>query len=124
MSPSTARGASRPTTIGDCGGHGGDGASRSGNNLALSSARLIMGGGGGSGHVDGGGTNCQLGGWGGNGGGIIIARLGGVSGTGNLLANGRAGSRPNTAGGCTDGLYGCCSGPLNSLILRLEIKKK
>jgi mucin-19 len=99
--------ASRPTTIGDCGGHGGDGASRAGNNLSLSSARLILGGGGGAGHVDGGGTNCQLGGWGGNGGGIIIARVGGFTGTGSLLANGRAGFTPNfTAGGCTDAAGG------------------
>jgi mucin-19 len=98
--------ASRPTTIGDCGGHGGDGASRAGNNLSLSSTRLIMGGGGGAGHVDGGGTNCDLGGWGGNGGGIIIARVDSFSGTGNLLANGRLGSRPNTAGACTDAAGG------------------
>lgn len=96
-------GFSQPAAIGDCGGHGGDGASRSGNNLSLSSARLIMGGGGGAGHVDGGGTNCNLGGWGGNGGGIIIARVGSFSGTGSVLANGRAGSPPNfTSGGCTD----------------------
>jgi uncharacterized repeat protein (TIGR01451 family) len=94
--------ASRPTNIGDCGGHGGDGASRAGNNLNLSSTRLIMGGGGGAAHVDGGGTNCNLGGWGGNGGGIIIARVGLFNGTGNLLANGRAGFPPNTAGACTD----------------------
>lgn len=99
--------ASRPTAIGDCGGHGGDGASRAGNNLNLSSGRLIMGGGGGAAHVDGGGTNCQLGGWGGNGGGIIIARVGSFSGAGNLLANGRAGFVPNfTAGGCTDAAGG------------------
>ena len=97
---------SRPTTIGDCGGHGGDGASRAGNNLNLSSTRLIMGGGGGAGHVDGGGTNCQLGGWGGNGGGIIIARVSSFSGTGNLLANGRGGFGPNTAGACTDAAGG------------------
>jgi uncharacterized repeat protein (TIGR01451 family) len=56
--------------------------------------------------VDGGGTNCNLGGWGGNGGGIIIARVGNISGTGNLLANGRAGAPPNTAGSCTDGAGG------------------
>ncbi len=98
--------ASRPVAIGDCGGHGGDGASRVGNNLALSSTRLIMGGGGGAGQVDGGGTNCQLGGWGGNGGGIIIARAGSFSGTGNLLANGRAGTPPNVAGACTDAAGG------------------
>ncbi len=99
--------ASRPTTIGDCGGHGGDGASRSGNKLSLSSARLIMGGGGGAAHVDGGGTSCGLGGWGGNGGGIIIARVGSFSAIGNLLANGRSGSTPNfTTGGCTDGAGG------------------
>jgi uncharacterized repeat protein (TIGR01451 family) len=98
---------SRPINIGDCGGHGGDGASRAGNNLNLSSARLIMGGGGGAGHVDGGGTSCELGGWGGNGGGIIIARVGNFSGAGNLLANGRAGFVPNfTAGGCTDAAGG------------------
>lgn len=98
--------ASRPVTIGDCGGHGGDGASRAGNNLSLSSTRLILGGGGGAGHVDGGGTNCDLGGWGGNGGGIIIARVGSFSGAGNLLANGRNGSTPNTAGACTDAAGG------------------
>jgi mucin-19 len=98
---------SRPITVGDCGGHGGDGASRVGNNLNLSSTRLIMGGGGGAAHVDGGGTNCFLGGWGGNGGGIIIARVASFSGTGNLLANGRAGFVPNfTAGTCTDGAGG------------------
>ena len=97
----------RPNTLQDCGGHGGDGASRAGNNLVLSSTRLIMGGGGGGGHVDGGGTNCQLGAWGGNGGGIIIARLGAITGTGNLLANGRAGFTPNfTAGACTDAAGG------------------
>jgi hypothetical protein len=99
--------ASRPVNIADCGGHGGDGASRAGNNLSLSSARLIMGGGGGAAHVDGGGTNCDLGGWGGNGGGIIIARVGNFTGTGNLLTNGRAGFVPNfTAGGCTDAAGG------------------
>lgn len=101
---------SRPQTIGDCGGHGGDGASRAGNNLSLSSTRLIMGGGGGGGHVDGGGTNCFLGGWGGNGGGIIIARVGSFTGAGNLLANGRAGFIPNfnfgTNTGCTDAAGG------------------
>ncbi len=97
---------SRPTIIGDCGGHGGDGASRIGNNLNLSSTRLIMGGGGGAGHVDGGGTNCDLGGWGGGGGGIIIARVGSISGAGNLLANGRDGIAPNTAGACTDAAGG------------------
>jgi mucin-19 len=98
--------ASRPTVIGDCGGHGGDGANRAGNNLSLSSTRLIMGGGGGGGHVDGGGTNCGESGWGGNGGGIIIARVGGMTGAGNVLANGRAGFAPNTAGACTDGAGG------------------
>lgn len=98
--------ASRPVTAGDCGGHGGDGASRVGNNLNLSSTRLIMGGGGGAGHVDGGGTNCFLGGWGGNGGGIIIARVGSITGAGNFLANGRSGIAPNTAGACTDAAGG------------------
>lgn len=101
---------SRPTTIGDCGGHGGDGANRAGNNLNLSSTRLIMGGGGGAGHVDGGGTNCQLGGWGGNGGGIIIARVGSLAGAGNVLANGRNGFTPNTAGSCTDAAGGAGAG--------------
>ena len=99
--------ASRPITIGDCGGHGGDGASRAGNNLSLSSTRLLLGGGGGAGHVDGGGTNCQLGGWGGNGGGIIIGRMGAVTGTGNFLAAGSNGLTPNfTTGGCTDAAGG------------------
>ena len=97
---------SRPANVGDCGGQGGDGASRAGNNLNLSSTRLIMGGGGGAGHVDGGGTNCNLGGWGGNGGGIIIARLGSLSGAGNLLANGRTGFSPNVGGTCTDAAGG------------------
>jgi uncharacterized repeat protein (TIGR01451 family) len=95
-----------PNTFFDCGGLGGDGARRAGNNLNLSSTRLIMGGGGGAGHVDGGGTNCQLGGWGGNGGGIIIARVGTFSGVGSFLADGRAGFRANESGNCTDAAGG------------------
>jgi len=94
--------ASRPTSFRDSGGHGGDGASRAGNNLSLSVNRMIMGGGGGSGHVDGGGTACQNGGWGGNGGGIVIVKAGSFAGNGSLLADGNNGFRPNTAGSCTD----------------------
>ena len=103
--------ASRPTTFRDSGGFGGDGASRAGNNLALSPTRLLMGGGGGAGHVDGGGTNCQLGGWGGNGGGIIVVRAASMTGTGSLLNNGSNGFLPNfTAGGCTDAAGGAGAG--------------
>ena len=98
--------ASRPTTFRDSGGFGGDGASRAGNNLALSATRLIMGGGGGAAHVDGGGTNCNLGGWGGNGGGIVIVRAANLSGTGGLVTNGGNGFAPNLAGACTDAAGG------------------
>lgn len=98
--------ASRPTTFRDSGGFGGDGASRTGNNLALSVSRIIMGGGGGAGHVDGGGTTCENGGWGGNGGGIIILRARTLSGTGSLLANGANGFAPYTTGACTDAAGG------------------
>ncbi len=101
---------SRPTTFRDAGGFGGDGATRVGNNLALSIDRAIMGGGGGAGHVDGGGTNCQLGGWGGNGGGIVIVKAGQFSGSGSLLADGNNGFRPNTAGACTDAAGGAGAG--------------
>ena len=97
---------SRPTTFRDSGGHGGDGATRAGNNLNLSVDRMIMGGGGGAGHVDGGGTACENGGWGGNGGGIIIVKAGQFSGAGSLLADGNNGFRPNTAGACTDAAGG------------------
>ena len=102
--------ASRPTTFRDSGGFGGDGASRAGNNLNLSTSRLIMGGGGGAGHVDGGGTNCDLGAWGGNGAGVMIIRAATLSGTGSLLANGGNGFRPNTAGSCTDAAGGAGAG--------------
>ena len=96
-----------PGSFRDCGGHGGDGASRAGNNLLLSANRIIMGGGAGAGHVDGGGTgDCSLGGWGGNGGGIIVARVGIITGAGNLLANGGNGFRPNVAASCTDAAGG------------------
>lgn len=98
--------ASRPTSFRDSGGHGGDGATRAGNNLNLSVNRMIMGGGGGAGHVDGGGTTCQNGGWGGNGGGIVIVKAGQFSGSGSLLADGNDGFRPNTAGSCTDAAGG------------------
>ena len=98
--------ASRPITFRDSGGFGGDGASRAGNNLALSASRLIMGGGGGAGHVDGGGTNCALGGWGGNGGGIVIVRAASLAGTGGLQSNGSNGFAPNVAGACTDAAGG------------------
>lgn len=101
---------SRPTTFRDSGGHGGDGATRAGNNLSLSVNRMIMGGGGGAGHVDGGGTSCQNGGWGGNGGGIVIVKAGTFSGNGSLLADGNNGFRPNTAGGCTDAAGGAGAG--------------
>jgi uncharacterized repeat protein (TIGR01451 family) len=100
------RGASRPTTFRDSGGHGGDGNTRAGNNLNLSIDRMIMGGGGGAGHVDGGGTSCANGGWGGNGGGIVIVKAGSFSGSGSLLADGNNGFRPNTAGSCTDAAGG------------------
>lgn len=103
--------ASRPTTFRDCGGFGGDGASRSGNNLALSPSRLILGGGGGAGHADGGGTSCELGAWGGNGGGLIVVRAATMTGTGGLLANGANGFEPSfTAGGCTDAGGGAGAG--------------
>jgi uncharacterized repeat protein (TIGR01451 family) len=103
--------ASRPTTFRDCGGFGGDGGSRLGNNLALSIARAILGGGGGAAHVDGGGTNCELGGWGGNGGGLIVLRAAALAGIGNLLANGANGFEPNfTAGACTDAGGGAGAG--------------
>ena len=102
--------ASRPTTFRDSGGFGGDGASRTGNNLNLSASRLIMGGGGGGGHVDGGGNSCDLGAWGGNGAGIIIVRAATFSGTGSLLANGSNGFGPNVAGGCTDAAGGAGAG--------------
>jgi mucin-19 len=103
--------ASRPITFRDCGGFGGDGANRAGNNLALSVSRIILGGGGGASHVDGGGTNCELGGWGGNGGGLIVLRAAAMTGAGNLLANGANGFAPNfTAGACTDGAGGAGSG--------------
>ena len=102
--------ASRPTTFRDSGGFGGDGASRAGNNLNLSPTRLIMGGGGGGGHVDGGGTNCDLGAWGGNGAGIMIVRAATLSGMGSLLANGGNGFGPNLAGGCTDAAGGAGAG--------------
>jgi uncharacterized repeat protein (TIGR01451 family) len=70
-----------------------------------------MGGGGGAGHVDGGGTNCQLGGWGGNGGGIIVVRAASMTGTGSLLNNGANGFLPNfTVGGCTDAAGGAGAG--------------
>ena len=94
---------SLPASFQDCGGFGGDGGTRAGNNLNLSESRLILGGGGGAAHVDGGGTNCNLGGRGGNGGGMIIVRALNLAGTGSLLANGLAGIPPNTAGSCTDG---------------------
>ena len=97
---------SRPVTFRDAGGFGGDGTSRAGNNLALSASRLILGGGGGAGHVDGGGTNCNLGGWGGNGGGIVIVRAASLAGTGGLLSNGSNGFAPNVAGACTDAAGG------------------
>ena len=102
--------ASRPTTFRDSGGFGGDGASRVGNNLNLSVSRLIMGGGGGGGHVDGGGTNCDLGAWGGNGAGIIIVRAAALAGTGSLLASGNNGFGPNAAGNCTDAAGGAGAG--------------
>ncbi len=102
--------ASRPTTFRDSGGFGGDGASRVGNNLNLSVSRLIMGGGGGGGHVDGGGTNCDLGAWGGNGAGIIIVRAAALAGTGSLLASGNNGLGPNAAGNCTDAAGGAGAG--------------
>jgi mucin-19 len=103
--------ASRPTNIGDCGGFGGDGASRAGNNLLLGTARVVMGGGGGGGHVDGGGTNCQLGGWGGNGGGVVLVRAAALAGTGSILSNGSNGTGPNfTVGGCTDASGGAGAG--------------
>jgi uncharacterized repeat protein (TIGR01451 family) len=103
--------ASRPITFRDCGGFGGDGANRAGNNLALSISRIILGGGGGAGHVDGGGTNCELGGWGGNGGGLIVLRAAALTGTGNLLANGTNGFEPNfTVGTCTDAGGGAGAG--------------
>jgi uncharacterized repeat protein (TIGR01451 family) len=96
---------SRPTTFRDSGGHGGDGATRAGNNLSLSVDRMIMGGGGGAGHVDGGGTACENGGWGGNGGGIVIVKAGSFSGTGSILADGNTGFRPNFPN-CTDAAGG------------------
>ncbi len=103
--------ASRPTTFRDCGGFGGDGANRAGNNLALSVSRVILGGGGGAGHVDGGGTNCELGARGGNGGGLVVVRAASMAGTGNVLANGANGFEPNfTAGGCTDAGGGAGAG--------------
>ncbi len=103
--------ATRPTTFRDCGGFGGDGASRAGNNLALSVSRVILGGGGGAGHVDGGGANCELGGWGGNGGGLIVLRAAALAGAGNLLANGANGFEPNfTVGACTDAGGGAGAG--------------
>ena len=101
---------SRPVTFRDSGGFGGDGASRSGNNLNLSATRLIMGGGGGGGHVDGGGTNCDLGAWGGNGAGVMIIRAATLSGAGSLLASGGNGFAPNTAGACTDAAGGAGAG--------------
>ena len=102
---------SRPANIGDCGGFGGDGATRAGNNLQLSASRAIMGGGGGAGHVDGGGTNCQLGGWGGNGGGVVLVRAAALAGTGSILSNGSNGTGPNfTPGGCTDAAGGAGAG--------------
>ena len=101
---------SRPTTFRDSGGFGGDGASRTGNNLNLSASRLIMGGGGGGGHVDGGGTNCDLGAWGGNGAGIIIVRAAALAGAGSLLASGNNGFGPNVAGSCTDAAGGAGAG--------------
>ncbi len=101
---------SRPVTFRDSGGFGGDGASRAGNNLALSASRLIMGGGGGAGHVDGGGTACDLGGWGGNGGGVVIVRAASLSGAGSLLANGSDGFLPNISGNCTDAGGGAGAG--------------
>ena len=101
---------SRPVTFSDSGGFGGDGASRAGNNLALSPTRLIMGGGGGAGHVDGGGTNCERGGWGGNGGGILIVRAASLSGTGSLISNGNNGLAPNVSGACTDAAGGAGAG--------------
>jgi mucin-19 len=103
--------ASRPITFRDCGGFGGDGASRAGNNLALSINRLILGGGGGGGHVDGGGTNCDQGAWGGNGGGLIVVRAAAMAGTGSVLANGANGFEPNfTVGTCTDAGGGAGAG--------------
>ncbi len=103
--------ASRPTTFRDCGGFGGDGASRVGNNLALSVSRIVLGGGGGAGHADGGGTSCELGAWGGNGGGLIVVRAAAMAGAGNLLANGANGFEPNfTAGACTDAGGGAGAG--------------
>ncbi len=102
---------SRPTAFRDCGGFGGDGASRVGNNLALSVSRAVLGGGGGAGHVDGGGTSCELGAWGGNGGGLMVVRAASMAGAGNLLANGANGFEPNfTAGGCTDAGGGAGAG--------------
>ena len=61
-----------------------------------------MGGGRGGGHVDGGGTSCDLGAWGGNGACEMIIRAVALSGTGSLLANGSNGFGPNVAGSCTD----------------------
>jgi uncharacterized repeat protein (TIGR01451 family) len=102
---------SRPTTFRDCGGFGGDGANRAGNNLALSISRLILGGGGGGGHVDGGGTNCDQGAWGGNGGGLVVVRAAAMAGTGSVLANGANGFEPNfTVGTCTDAGGGAGAG--------------
>ena len=102
--------ASRPAIFRDSGGFGGDGASRAGNNLALSASRLIMGGGGGAGHVDGGGVSCDLGAWGGNGGGIVIVRAASLTGTGSLTSNGNNGLGPNTGGSCTDAAGGAGAG--------------
>ena len=101
----------RPTTFRDCGGFGGDGASRAGNNLGLSVNRIILGGGGGAGHPDGGGTNCDQGAWGGNGGGMVLLRAAGLSGAGNILANGANGFGPNfVPGSCTDAGGGAGAG--------------
>jgi mucin-19 len=103
--------ATRPISFRDCGGFGGDGANRIGNNLALSVSRVVLGGGGGAGHADGGGTSCELGAWGGNGGGLIVVRAAAMAGAGNLLANGTNGFEPNfTAGACTDAGGGAGAG--------------
>lgn len=103
--------ATRPTTFRDCGGFGGDGANRAGNNLGLSVTRIILGGGGGGGHVDGGGTSCELGARGGNGGGLVVVRAASITGAGSMLANGANGFEPNFAvGACTDAGGGAGAG--------------
>ena len=58
--------------------------------------RLVMGGGGGAGHVD----NAARGDSGGVGGGIILLNVGTITGTGTINCNGGDGQRAGWCGGC------------------------